>query len=313
MSYSPARLDGKFEPDTTDLPPTPSWFPDVADNEKAEALIARYRERAAITKATKAIEEEDIAAYRQRIEEKIRATRRSADPISEDVRIEATSRQPRAAISIASEDQTADVPRMPKRRVRKAKPSWPRYLMLGVCAMVIGTSMGYGVAKIDRVTAFITHASAAASAKIATLSQPVPQAPAANSSGSSTVAPDTQQATIQPAVMTEPAQPVAAQPVVKLADASQNPNQATALPDPVAPGDNFVAKADAMMAQGDVASARQLYLQADGLGNAKGTFGVAKSYDPRVFAQLNITGLQPDAAKATEWYKKAAAEGVTAQ
>ena len=315
MSYSPARLEGKLEADVTNAPPTPSWFPEASDNEKAEQLIARYRERAAITKATKAIEDEDIAAYRQRIEAKLKESRRSIDPIVEEAPAIATPRQPRAAI--AMNDDHIEVPRMAKRLVRRKKPVWPRYLMLGVCAMVIGTSLGYGVARMDQITAFITHTSQAATAKLAALSQPLPQAPAANSTGSSTVQADMQvtqqKPMLQPVVMTEPSQPVVAPPAIKLADASQNPNQATALPDPVSPGDNFVSKADGLMAQGDVASARQLYLQADGLGNAKGTFGVARSYDPKVFAQLNITGLQPDATKAADWYKKAASEGVTAQ
>ncbi|MDE2384786.1 MAG: hypothetical protein KGO53_09210 [Alphaproteobacteria bacterium] len=88
--------------------------------------------------------------------------------------------------------------------------------------------------------------------------------------------------------------------------------QASALPAAVAPGGDLLSKADALMAQGDVISARQLYLQAANLGNAKGAFGVARTYDPKVFAELKIDGLQPDPAKAAEWYKKAQAAGMAA-
>jgi hypothetical protein len=177
--------------------------------------------------------------------------------------------------------------------------------------MVLGASIGYGLAQKDQLLSFLSTTSDAAKAKFATLSQPLPAA--APSSGSSTMAPqsaDAPQPAVQSAVMAEPAQ-ATAPPAVPL-QVSDNQTKATVLPDPVSPGDNFVTKADALMAQGDVASARQLYLQADGLGNAKGAFGVARSYDPKVFAQLNIQGLQPDASKAAEWYKKAADQGVTA-
>lgn len=76
-------------------------------------------------------------------------------------------------------------------------------------------------------------------------------------------------------------------------------------------GLDYLAKGDALMKTGDIASARQFYLKANGLGNAKGAYGVARTYDPKVFAELNVLGLQPDAAQAADWYKKAAAAGVT--
>ena len=94
--------------------------------------------------------------------------------------------------------------------------------------------------------------------------------------------------------------------------------KSNAIPEPITsattePGADLLVKAQELMNQGDVASARQFYLQASGLGNAKGTFGVARTYDPKTFAELKIEGLQPDPAKADEWYKKAAAAGITAQ
>jgi hypothetical protein len=86
-----------------------------------------------------------------------------------------------------------------------------------------------------------------------------------------------------------------------------------AIATPIIPGADLLLKAQQLMNQGDIASARQYYLQAAALGNAKGTFGVARTYDPEVFAELKIEGLQPDPIKADEWYKKAAAAGITAQ
>jgi TPR repeat protein len=38
--------------------------------------------------------------------------------------------------------------------------------------------------------------------------------------------------------------------------------------------------------------------------------GVAKTYDPVVFAELNVQGIVPDPAKAMEWYKRAEDQGL---
>lgn len=73
---------------------------------------------------------------------------------------------------------------------------------------------------------------------------------------------------------------------------------------------DMVTKGNALLASGDIASARQFFMRASELGNAMGTYGVGRSYDPKVFAQLNVVGFKPDADKATEWYKKAALAGV---
>jgi len=76
-------------------------------------------------------------------------------------------------------------------------------------------------------------------------------------------------------------------------------------------GLDYLAKGDALMKTGDIASARQFYMKANDLGNPKGAYGVARTYDPKVFAELNVLGLQPDSSQAAEWYKKAASAGVT--
>jgi TPR repeat protein len=47
------------------------------------------------------------------------------------------------------------------------------------------------------------------------------------------------------------------------------------------------------------------------MGAAEGAMGVARTYDPAVFAEMKVHGIMPDAAKAAEWYEKAKAAGVT--
>jgi hypothetical protein len=72
---------------------------------------------------------------------------------------------------------------------------------------------------------------------------------------------------------------------------------------------NLISKADALLNTGDVASARQYYLQAHELGDINGAYGVGRSYDPQIFSLLHVDGLKPDKAKAAEWYGIAAKAG----
>ena len=66
-----------------------------------------------------------------------------------------------------------------------------------------------------------------------------------------------------------------------------------------------------LMKSGDLIIARQFYSRAFQLGAAEGAMGVAKTYDPAVFAEMKVQGITPDAVKAAEWYEKAKAAGVT--
>jgi hypothetical protein len=104
---------------------------------------------------------------------------------------------------------------------------------------------------------------------------------------------------------------------LKPAATAQDATAPSAIPVPTMPGQgagaDLLARADGLMNQGDILSARQYYMQAAAAGNPRGTLGVARSYDPKVFAEMKVEGLQPDAAKAAEWYKKAQAQGLTAQ
>jgi hypothetical protein len=104
---------------------------------------------------------------------------------------------------------------------------------------------------------------------------------------------------------------------LKPAATAQDAAASSAIPVSATPsqgaGADLLARADGLMNQGDILSARQYYMQASAAGNPRGTLGVARSYDPKVFAEMKVEGLQPDAAKAAEWYKKAQAQGLTAQ
>ncbi len=72
---------------------------------------------------------------------------------------------------------------------------------------------------------------------------------------------------------------------------------------------SYVSKGDALLAQGDVASARLFYLEAAGAGFAPAMTAVGKTYDPIVLGSLQIKGFFADPQKAVEWYLKAQQAG----
>jgi hypothetical protein len=94
--------------------------------------------------------------------------------------------------------------------------------------------------------------------------------------------------------------------------AVEQTNEPSAIPKALNEADDLVAKGNALLESGDIVAARQFFTRASELGNAQGSFGVARSYDPKVFAKLNVVGLQPDEKMAADWYKKAADAGVVA-
>ena len=73
----------------------------------------------------------------------------------------------------------------------------------------------------------------------------------------------------------------------------------------------LLGKGDMLMKTGDLIIARQFYSRAFQMGAAEGAMGVAKTYDPTVFAEMKVQGITPDAAKAAEWYEKAKGAGVS--
>ena len=111
--------------------------------------------------------------------------------------------------------------------------------------------------------------------------------------------------TLVPPAIVYPANAAPESAVVKLGEPS-------AIPRTISEAADLVSKGNALLQNGDVVSARQFFLRASELGNAQGSFGVARSYDPKIFAELNVVGLQPDAALAADWYKQAAQAGVVA-
>ena len=73
----------------------------------------------------------------------------------------------------------------------------------------------------------------------------------------------------------------------------------------------LLQKGDMLMKTGDLIIARQFYSRAFQMGAADGAMGVAKTYDPAIYAELKVQGITPDAAKAAEWYEKAKVAGIT--
>lgn len=76
---------------------------------------------------------------------------------------------------------------------------------------------------------------------------------------------------------------------------------------PPAPPDIAVLlqRGDALLATGDVASARLFYGRAAEHGDAAGALGVAKTYDPLFLAEAGFRTARGDPQQATAWYRRA--------
>lgn len=70
-----------------------------------------------------------------------------------------------------------------------------------------------------------------------------------------------------------------------------------------------MARGDAYLAAGDLASARLFYERAADAGNADAALMVGRTFDPTVLAQSGLRGVRGDNAKAATWYRRAAALG----
>jgi TPR repeat protein len=75
------------------------------------------------------------------------------------------------------------------------------------------------------------------------------------------------------------------------------------------PARSLMARGDALMAIGDVVSARSFYDRAFSIGNVRAAWSIARTYDPLVLAALRVQGLRANPAKALEWYRKAETGG----
>jgi hypothetical protein len=109
--------------------------------------------------------------------------------------------------------------------------------------------------------------------------------------------------------------PASAPPETSTLKISQ-PDAAAAIPQPqdakpvlTAEVSGLLEKGDSLFKSGDLIIARQFYNRAFQMGAADGATGVARTYDPAVYTQMNVQGITPDAAMAAEWYEKARAAG----
>jgi TPR repeat protein len=69
-------------------------------------------------------------------------------------------------------------------------------------------------------------------------------------------------------------------------------------------------KGQALLKNGDLIAARQFFLKAHALKLPEAAYYVGQTYDPATYNVLRVVGLQPDIQLASEWYGKAAAQGV---
>jgi hypothetical protein len=74
----------------------------------------------------------------------------------------------------------------------------------------------------------------------------------------------------------------------------------------------LLAKGRMLLKHGDLIAARQYFLKAHALKLPEAAYYVGQTYDPATFNALRVVGLQPDIQLASEWYGKAAAQGVVA-
>ena len=71
----------------------------------------------------------------------------------------------------------------------------------------------------------------------------------------------------------------------------------------------LVRRGEALLASGDITSARQFFARAAETGDAAAACGLGKSYDPLVLRQVGTRGVAGDPAKAADWYRRAARAG----
>jgi hypothetical protein len=65
-----------------------------------------------------------------------------------------------------------------------------------------------------------------------------------------------------------------------------------------------------LLESGDLIAARTFYAKALSLGEKQAALQLGKTYDPSVFIEKKVQGLQPDAAMALHYYKQAADSGI---
>lgn len=91
-------------------------------------------------------------------------------------------------------------------------------------------------------------------------------------------------------------------------DPEPDPRTSTGQPASNEEVDRLLARGEALLRNGNIVSARMLFLHIAAAGDARGAKAVGMTYDPEVYARLPVTGLTPDRAQAEIWYEKAGGE-----
>ena len=73
----------------------------------------------------------------------------------------------------------------------------------------------------------------------------------------------------------------------------------------------LLARGDALIAKGDLASARLFYERAAEAGDGQAALRLGESYDPAFLAQAHLSGVRGDALAAARWYRRARELGIT--
>lgn len=114
-----------------------------------------------------------------------------------------------------------------------------------------------------------------------------------------------------------PAAPIAAPVTAAPAPAAQPaPALATPAPAPAPPrtpepdGKALVERAERLIRLGDISGARLVLERAADRGDARATFLLAQTCDPRMLRAWNVRGFRPDPDRARALYAKAAQEGL---
>jgi len=100
-------------------------------------------------------------------------------------------------------------------------------------------------------------------------------------------------------------------PVAALPAAPPPPPLAAAAPDAFTKSGSaeLMARADQLLATGDIVAARGFYERAAEQGEAPAMTAVGKTFDPLFLEQVRVRGSRGDAGKAADWYRRAGAAG----
>jgi TPR repeat protein len=72
----------------------------------------------------------------------------------------------------------------------------------------------------------------------------------------------------------------------------------------------LLARGDALLSIGDIASARLFYERAANAGDALAAVRLGETFDPGFLARAHLRAVQPDSRVAVSWYRRARDLGV---